>query len=139
MTDTMRRRDAPFTKGDGTMKTAMTADEQEQQRRDALNIWEPVRLPRPAPLSTAEILEILASDPDTDARRRLARLIATPSDALARLAIDEDAVVRCEVARNPSAPSEILERLAADPEIRVRYAVAAAEALAQQALIDAAD
>lgn len=69
----------------------------------------------------ANVLQLLAADPDTIVRQRVGRNKQTPRDVLERLSLDVSAYVRSGVAANEMTPVEILERLAFDNTYEEKY------------------
>ncbi|WIE81300.1 hypothetical protein [Curtobacterium sp. MCSS17_016] len=82
---------------------------------------------------TAEVADLLASDPEESVRGALALNPTTPDDIVLRMAEDTE-YVRYMLCSRVNAPAAILLRNAADPTTRVRAAVAGNEGTPPDAL-----
>lgn len=80
----------------------------------------------------ADVVAVLAKDPDVGVRAWLARNEATPCDILRDLARDESETVRGWVALNFFVPADVMTDLADDPSPVVRGLVEWKAALAQE-------
>lgn len=72
----------------------------------------------------ADLLTMLATDPDASVREAVADNLKTPAQALATLADDTIAAVRMAAASNLNTPTACIEKLALDAVDYVRWGVA---------------
>ena len=78
----------------------------------------------PGSPAVRDLIEVIASHPSYEVRRRIAEACSASPDLLRRLAADSDGLVRGYATANPPCPAKLLPQLAQDDEGGVRFAVA---------------